>query len=331
MSKEVERFDKKNEIAVDESMLRSETASNGLYQTPIDSSTYTELEKQAPKTSMTNFAPVLLPAGAMGVLISVLQLFYPPSDPGAVATWMLGWASAGTGAAGLTSGYMFKAYTKENRNKAFRLLIARHNADALRLWLKKRYSIFITDEVFAELAWYVRKENEKTGLLIRFYDVDNVLYELHNDKYNRRYVTKVDSTPQDYKTPVTPVKEDVEVATITQEYLSEDSNHLVERITTISQKLRDSALTTEQTHELDRIVDETKKVCEIRAGIFALDPEQEESGSVRKTLASLQNQIQALLRVQIAELEKELTVQNTYVTANDVHNNLAIEKVGASL
>lgn len=331
MSKEVEHTSKKNEIAIDSSMLRSETAPNGLYQTPVTPQSHNQLKKQNPSgDDMLIMGGFVGAVGVIGAATAFSTVFSVPNDSIA-PLWMAGWSALSAGLASGTVGYFVKAIKRENKYKRMQSLVTHTNIVGLENWLKKRYSIKVSHEALESLAASVSRDAMATGLQRRFYDEDGILYELHNDEYNRRYVTKVDSTPQDYKTPITPVTEDVEVAIAAQEYLSEYSNHLVKRITTISQKLRNSALTTEQTHELNRIVDETKKVCEIRAGIFALDPEQEESDSVRKTLASLQNQIQALLRVQIAELEKELTVQNTYVTANDVHNNLAIEKVGASL
>jgi hypothetical protein len=328
ISKEVKRVSKKHEIVLDSSKLRNETATNGLYQTPVDFHTHEELKKQNPSgNDMMAMGGIVGGFGGIGAALSLATAFSPFEGVHLTSLWIAGWSALSAGLVSGTVGYFVKATKMENKYKRMQSLVTHTNVVGLENWLKKRYSIKVFHETLESLASSVSKTDMKTGLLCRFYDEDGVLYELHNDEYNRRYVTKVDSTPQDYKTPITPVKEDIAVATTTQKYLSEDSNHLVERITTISQKLRNSALTTEQTHELDRIVDETKKVCEIRSGIYALDPEQEESDSVRKTLSSLQGQIKALLRVQIAELEKELTVQHTYVTANDAQNVLEIEKV----
>lgn len=321
MSSETVRFEKK-EVLIPESNLRSETAPNGLYQTPVS---YDLEEKIYVTEKLTNnflwqlgslFSMILGPVG------------FSFAEAGIDGNPLM---FIGTGAAAAIVGTVIPLTVKKF-GKAERLDEATKeiNTKALLKWLKNRYDISVTTQTASQLSTYVDVEEKDFGLLCHFFDVNNVVYALHNDVRNRRYVLKVDDTPNDASIEsIVKVAHTVSADSSQYEsisYLSEDSLNLVKTITSTVERIRNTGLTTEQQYEAEHILSELKKTCDIRRQIFDINPEKEESSLVKATLEDLSTRATKIRDEQVSELEKELLIQNDYIHSRADVTSLQVEK-----
>lgn len=322
MSSEIIRFEKK-EVLIPESNLRSETAPNGLYQTPVS---YNLEEKIYVTERLANNH-----FWQMGVVASM-----GVAGPGGLAFTIQGINGSplmflGTTAcfavAGLVTMLGIKKHSKAERiDEATKEI----NTRALLKWLKNRYDISITTKTASRLSEYVDVERKSFGLLCHFSDVNNVMYALHNDVRNRRYVLKVADTPNDasiqsiVKTAPTVTTDSSQYESVP--YLSQDSLNLVKTITFTIERVRNTGLTTEQQYEAEHVLSELKKTCDIRRQIFNINPEKEESPLVKATLEDLLTRSTKIMDEQISGLEKELLIQNDYIHSRADAVSLQVEK-----
>jgi hypothetical protein len=322
MSSEIVRFEKK-EVLIPESNLRSETAPNGLYQTPVS---YELEEKIYVSEKLTNkddwqFGALLsmCVAGPAGIAFTI-----PAIDGNPIL--FLGTIAVAAGTGIMT----FLGVKKDNKATRIDKVTKEINARALLKWLKNRYDISVTTRTAVQLAAYVDVEKKKFGLLCHFSDVDNVIYALHNDVRNRRYVLKVDDTPTDASIESI-VKSAPAVSADSSQYesisyLSEDSLNLVKTITSTIERIRNTGLTTEQQYEAEHVLSELKKTCDIRRQIFDINPKKEESPLVKATLEDLHARATKIMDEQVSGLEKELLIQNDYIHSRADATSLQVEK-----
>lgn len=322
MNSEIVRFEKK-EVLILESNLRSETAPNGLYQTPVSY----ELEEEIYETEkLTNNTYWQLGSYLTVGLGGPFSLLFGVAGADGHPLMFLG-TGALSAIAGATAFLSAKKGTKAWRIDA---AITSINTKALLEWLQNRYGISVTDETAAQLADYVDAEEQDFGLLCHFSDENNVMYALHNDVHNRRYVLKVEDTPTDasiqsiVKTAPTVTADSSQYESIS--YLSEDSLNLAKTITSTIERIRNTGLTTEQQYEAEHILSELKKTCDIRRQIFDINPEKDESPLVKATLEDLLARAKKIMNEQISGLEKELLIQNDYIHSRADAVSLQVEK-----
>jgi len=322
MSSEIVRFEKK-EVLIPESNLRSETAPNGLYQTPVS---YELEEKIYVSEKLTNndvwqFGAILsmCVAGPVGIAFTI-----PAIDGNPIL--FLGTIAVAAGTGIMT----FLGVKKDDKATRIDNATKEINTKALLKWLKNRYDISVTTQTANSLSTYVDVEKKNFGLLCHFSDVDNVIYALHNDVRNRRYVLKVDDTPTDASIESI-VKSAPAISADSSQYesisyLSEDSLNLVKTITSTIERIRNTGLTTEQQYEAEHILSELKKICDIRRQIFDINPEKDESPLVKATLDDLSTRATKIMDEQISGLEKELLIQNDYIHSRADVTSLQVEK-----
>jgi len=322
MSSEIVHFEKK-EVLIPESNLRSETAPNGLYQTPVS---YALEEKIYVTEKLTNnHVWQFYTIGSMAFAGPGGMAFAIPAIDGNPILF-LGTITLAAVASLVT------VLTIRKSNKAERIdkTTGEINTKALLKWLKNRYDISVTTRTAVQLATYVDVEKKNFGLLCHFSDVNNIMYALHNDVHNHRYVLKVDDTPTDasiesiIKAVPTVTADSSQYESIS--YLSEDSLNLVKTITSTIERIRNTGLTTEQQYEAEHILSELKKICDIRRQIFDINPEKDESPLVKATLDDLSTRATKIMDEQISGLEKELLIQNDYIHSRADVTSLQVEK-----
>lgn len=314
---------KNKELVIVTASARSETAANGLYQTPISDKHRNVIFSKFNSDTKGIWSLASALSAIVGGTFSII--FIP-----------LAFASGETGLLSLPAGFVAigvpiwtltsKKYKRTNRlNNS----ITETNVQALKKWLHDRYSIIVTDNTLQTLAEHVDEEVKQSGRLAYFNDENNVLYELHNDAYNRRYVLKVEDTPQDAATSNiirNMSTSETEVLLENLSYLSKDSLNLVKTITSIVDRVRNTGLTTEQQYEVEHILSEMKKTCDIRRQIFDINQEQEESPLVNATLKDLYARAIKIMNEQVSALEKELLIQNDYIHSRSDVASLQVEK-----